>query len=142
MPWFDAELGEIAWSVSVRFERRIAEPFGRGRVWLAGDAGHLAAPIGVHSMNVGLREASDLAARIEGVLRREEGLDGLAAYGEARRREWRQLLGLDGRPSPAGTEADRWLAARAGRLMRALPASGVDLQRLLAQVGLELASSG
>jgi len=136
-PWFDAELGEIFWSVAVRFERRIAEPFGRGRVWLAGDAGHLAAPIGVHSMNVGLREAGDLAARISGVLRRGESLEILAAYGEERRREWRQLLGFDGHPTPAG--AERWVAARAERLLRAVPASGADLRQLLAQVGIELA---
>ena len=136
LPWFDAELGEISWSVAVRFERRIAEPFGRGRVWLAGDAGHLAAPIGVHSMNVGLREAGDLAERISGVLRRGKGLDLLAAYGEERRREWRQLLGLDGRPTLAG--ADRWVAARIDRILRAAPASGGELRQLLAQVGMEL----
>lgn len=139
-PWFDAELGEIAWSVAVRFERRLAEPFGRGRVWLAGDAGHLAGPLGVHSMNVGLREADELATRLAGVLRRGEALAGLDAYGAARQREWRGLLGLDGPPAAtgAGANTDRWLAARAGRLLRALPASGAELRQLLAQAGLAL----
>jgi 2-polyprenyl-6-methoxyphenol hydroxylase-like FAD-dependent oxidoreductase len=137
-PWFDAELGDIAWSVAVRFERRLAEPFGHGRVWLAGDAGHLAGPLGVHSMNVGLHEAADLAARLAGVLRRGEALAGLAAYDAERRREWRQLLVLDGKPATA-VKADRWIAARADRLLRALPASGAELRNLLAQAGLAAA---
>jgi 2-polyprenyl-6-methoxyphenol hydroxylase-like FAD-dependent oxidoreductase len=135
-PWFDAELGEIFWSLAIRFERRLADPFGRGRVWLAGDAGHLAAPIGVQSMNVGLREAGDLADRLAGVLARGEDLLVLEDYGRERRQEWRHLLALEGPPDAAG--ADRWIAARADRLMRSTPASGGELRALLAQVGLSL----
>jgi 2-polyprenyl-6-methoxyphenol hydroxylase-like FAD-dependent oxidoreductase len=136
-PWFDAELGAIAWSTAIRFERRLAEPFGRGRVWLAGDAGHLAGPIGVQSMNVGLAEADDLAGRLGAILRQGADPDLLAAYGRERREEWRRLFGLDGGAAAAKGDADGWLAARAGRLRSALPASGDDLRRLLGQAGLE-----
>ena len=46
------------------FARRLARSFGSGGVWLAGDAAHQAAPVGVHSMNSGLVEARELAARM------------------------------------------------------------------------------
>lgn len=138
-PWFDAQLGEIAWSVVVRFDRRIAEPFGQGRVWLAGDAGHLAAPIGVQSMNVGLSEADDLAGRLAAILRQGGDLELLAAYGAERRRAWRNLLGLEPRAADVHT-ADDWVGTRVERLLATVPASGDDVRRLLAQVGIELAA--
>ena len=66
--WFRGRIDQINWRIMVRFERRLAKSFGQNRVWLAGDAGHLTGPAGMHSMNVGLREALDLAAILDGVL--------------------------------------------------------------------------
>jgi 2-polyprenyl-6-methoxyphenol hydroxylase-like FAD-dependent oxidoreductase len=63
-PWFTARPTRIYWSTLGRFDRRVARSFGNGGVWLAGDAAHQAAPVGVHSMNSGLIEAHELAARI------------------------------------------------------------------------------
>ena len=51
------------------FEQRLTRSFGKGGVWLAGDAAHQAAPIGVHSMNSGLVEARELAVRIARIQR-------------------------------------------------------------------------
>lgn len=67
-PWFTGSVGEITWRIVVRFERRLAESFGRDRIWLAGDSAHLTGPAGVQSMNSGMAEASNLASIIVAAL--------------------------------------------------------------------------
>lgn len=123
-PWFTAAGAlELHWSVLVRFERGLVPSFGRDRVWLAGDAAHLAGPLAVRSMNVGLREARDLAERIARVARGEGAPDLLQAYGAERLEEWRGLLGLERR------------AGRNARRRACLPASGADLETLARSAG-------
>ena len=136
-PWFDAEIGEIVWSMTVRFEHRLAGRFGRGNAWLAGDAAHLASPIGAQSMNVGLREAYDLGRRFGQILREDEPGDLLERYEAERRREWRQLLGARGKPEPM-PGVDPWVRKHAARILPCVPASGDDLVLLLRQLKLEL----
>jgi len=136
-PWFEADLGDIRWSVGMRFERRLAERFGEGRAWLAGDAAHLASPVGVQSMNVGLREGHDLARRLIEILRRGAEPDLLASYTAERTAEWRRLLGLE-RPATAAAGAADWVRRHAERIPPTVPASGADLELLLGQIGLEL----
>src|SRR6185503_16542454 len=50
-PWCTARPTKIYWSTVGLFESRLTRSFGQGGVWLAGDAAHQAAPVGVHSMN-------------------------------------------------------------------------------------------
>lgn len=137
-PWFDAEVGEITWSVAVRFEVRLAASFGRDNVWLAGDSAHVTAPVGVQSMNVGFREAHDLAEAIDAVAHKSASRDLLEAYGRESRNEWRALLGLDG--VEAAASATDWVRERRTRIVPCIPASGGDLRRALDQIGLELTS--
>ncbi len=134
-PWFSQDSPAPGWSIEVRFERRLAASFGRGRVWLAGDAAHLTGPAGMQSMNAGLDEASDLAMRCEWILRAKRGLDLLAEYGRERAAEWRFLLGRSGRLRPA-SDASAFVASQAGRLLSCLPATGGALDALAARVGL------
>jgi 2-polyprenyl-6-methoxyphenol hydroxylase-like FAD-dependent oxidoreductase len=134
-PWFQARIDEIKWRMIVRFERRLAAAFGRERVWLAGDAGHMTGPVGMQSMNVGFREARDLVAAVSSVLRQGAPAEPLAEYHRQRTAEWRFLLGLDGGLQP-GANADPWLAARADRLLACLPASGPELSAALQRLGL------
>lgn len=68
-PWCTARPTQIYWSTLGLFESRVTRSFGKGGVWLAGDAAHQAAPVGVHSMNSGLMEARELAARMKRILR-------------------------------------------------------------------------
>ncbi|RMH22946.1 MAG: FAD-dependent monooxygenase [Acidobacteria bacterium] len=138
-PWFAARIDDVRWSVGVRFERRLAARFGHDNAWLAGDAAHLACPIGVQSMNVGLREAAELARVMAEILRQGASADLLRAYDHERRAEWRQLQGLDGGPRPLD-DAGEWVKANRRRIPPCVPASGLELRRLLLQLGLDLAS--
>lgn len=139
-PWFDAEVKEINWSLAIRFERKLAPAFGRGRVWLVGDAAHLTSPVGGQSMNVGLREARDLVDRIVDILRSGAPVDSLAEYDRGCHAEWSQLQGLGWRLAAAGDATDPWFLERGKRLLPALPASGDDLNKLAAGAGLTLIS--
>ncbi|MCB1034151.1 MAG: FAD-dependent monooxygenase [Acidobacteria bacterium] len=135
-PWFEAQLGEIRWSLGVRFERRLAESFARPPLWLVGDSAHLAGPLGMHSMNVGIAEAASLIEALAG--HREDGLElPLEHWAEERQKEWRKLLGL-GAPPAARPDAAAWAAKRASLLPGWIPASGPDLEGLLGQVGVSL----
>ncbi|HEX5052939.1 MAG TPA: NAD(P)/FAD-dependent oxidoreductase [Planctomycetota bacterium] len=136
-PWFRGNVGPIRWRMSVHFERRLAESFGRDRVWLVGDAGHLTGPVGMQSMNVGFREAADLAQALAGRLHGGTGgTHELEHYDETRRREWSSLLGVRrALRTRAGTEP--WIAAQQDRLVSCLPASGDDLVRLAGQLGFD-----
>ena len=68
------------------WERRdsVAESYGRGRVWLAGDSAHQSSPIGGAGMHTGMEEAVNLAWKLEAVLNGWGG-DRLIASYEAER---------------------------------------------------------
>jgi 2-polyprenyl-6-methoxyphenol hydroxylase-like FAD-dependent oxidoreductase len=136
-PWFEPELGDLGWSIEVRFERRLVPAFGRDRVWLAGDAAHLTGPAGMQSMNAGLDEAADLAQRIARVLRGGEGQGLLESYGRERLAAWRFLLGRQGGLRP-GAGASAFVAKNAARLLPCIPATGEDLGALAGQLALEV----
>lgn len=140
-PWFEQKIGEIRWRLVVRFERRLAGAFGGGRTWLAGDAAHMTGPAGMQSMNVGLREANDLAKIMTRLLREDPSAEPLEAYNRRRLAEWRFLLGLAGGLKPTPT-ADPWIAAHAHQLLSCLPASGDKLAALAGHLGLEADSGG
>ncbi len=133
--WFRGRIDQINWRIMVRFERRLAGSFGKDRVWLAGDAGHLTGPAGMQSMNVGLREAMDLAEILAGVLREGASTDKLQDYNRQRIAEWRGLLGLGDGLMPLD-QADPWIRQCSDRLLPCIPASGADLAALLQQIRL------
>lgn len=140
-PWFVPRPERLLWSSHVLFEHRLAESFGRGRLWLAGDAAHLTGPAGNQSMNVGLIEARELAGLLADEIWSEAVTpQTVRDYDRRARARWRRLLNLEGRLRATG-EADPWVAERLERLPPLLPACGEDLDALLGQLGLE-ASSG
>ncbi len=55
---------EHVWSSVFRIHRRLAPRLRRGRVLLAGDAGHLNSPAGGQGMNSGIQDAFDLAWKL------------------------------------------------------------------------------
>jgi 2-polyprenyl-6-methoxyphenol hydroxylase-like FAD-dependent oxidoreductase len=134
-PWFSPGSGTIRWSSGVAFVPRLADGYGKGMTWLAGDAAHMAGPVGVHSMNMGLLEAADLADRIAGVQRGQGTAGQLAEYGTRWMSAWRSLMNLDNTLSSA-QDADPWVESEAQRILPCLPATGDDLAKLLTQIGL------
>jgi 2-polyprenyl-6-methoxyphenol hydroxylase-like FAD-dependent oxidoreductase len=136
-PWFPAVSGEIHWSGRVHFDQRLAESFGRDRVWLAGDAAHLTGPVGAQSMNAGLVEADAVGRRLAGGVGGGDIASALSEYDSDRQAEWGALLDTDG-ALQARSDADRWVAEHASKILGSIPATGEDLRTLLTQVGLEL----
>jgi 2-polyprenyl-6-methoxyphenol hydroxylase-like FAD-dependent oxidoreductase len=139
-PWFAARPETLYWSTLVQFDRRVAREFARGPVFLAGDAAHMATPVGAASMNGGIEEAHDLAAGMVRVLRGKAAVDSLHQDAAARRAAWRRHLGFDGAGSgvTAAPGADEWVRRNADRIAASIPASGAALAAALAQVGLGL----
>lgn len=129
LPWYGAPSGHLMWSVAVCFERALADSFGRGRVWLAGDAAHLAFPFGVQSMNEGILEALELAARFGRVLSGAKPLASLEPYGRERLAHWRAFF--------SAAEAE---AAKEGDLMTSLletlPVRMDEAEQLLAHTAV------
>jgi 2-polyprenyl-6-methoxyphenol hydroxylase-like FAD-dependent oxidoreductase len=137
-PWFDGSNLTVEFGVELWAEPRLVESFGVSHVWLAGDAAHLGGPLVNASLNVGMREANDLAGRLTRILHDGAGDELMAAYGADRAREWRARFRVDSGPTVSGA-ASSWVAAHAGRLGAFLPATGVELRRLFQQVGLAMA---
>jgi 2-polyprenyl-6-methoxyphenol hydroxylase-like FAD-dependent oxidoreductase len=71
----------------------LAEQYGAGRVFLAGDAVHLVIPTGGLGMNTGVGDAVDLAWKLEGVLRGWGGPKLLASYEVERRQVGERNVG-------------------------------------------------
>ena len=151
-PWCTARPTQIYWSTLGLFERRLTRSFGAGGVWLAGDAAHQAGPVGVHSVNSGLVEARELAARISRIQRAGGAPSLLQEFATETNEAWQWLLGASTPPrepraagTPAGRAvralpgADPWVRQNGARILDCLPASGDDLEPLLKQIGLTAA---
>jgi 2-polyprenyl-6-methoxyphenol hydroxylase-like FAD-dependent oxidoreductase len=151
-PWCTARPTQIYWSTLAVFDWRLTRSFGKGSVWLAGDAAHHAAPVGVQSMNSGLVEARELAARIAQIQHAGGAKSLLEDFATETHEAWQWLLDVSTPPratGAAGTPARRtvralpsaapWVRATAARILTCVPASGDDLEPLLQQIGLTTA---
>jgi 2-polyprenyl-6-methoxyphenol hydroxylase-like FAD-dependent oxidoreductase len=140
-PWCTARPTQMYWSTVALFESRLARSFGKGSIWLAGDAAHQAAPVGVQSMNSGLVEARELAARMVRILRAGGTASLLEEFATETHEAWQWLLGA-GREVRALPGADPWVRQTRARILACIPASGDDLEPLLGQIGLTTAPRG
>lgn len=136
LPWFEGNVGEIFWSVAVRFEQRMTERFGAVNVGLVGDAAHLTLPIGVQSMNVGFLEAADLADRFADAKGGERSFEAEKEYDPRWRRYWRDYFRIAEtyEPIPGAPAVVRKFA---GQIPYAIPAGGQELERFLEAVGFQ-----
>lgn len=109
----------------------VADRFGEGRVFIAGDAAHLLIPNGGLGMNTGVGDAIDLGWKLTGALRGWGGPELLASYEDERRpvalrnreasraategvRSWRRLCTpIMFEPTPEGEQARQVVAAAA-----------------------------
>lgn len=133
-PWFDGTIREIEWWAGAYFEKRVAERFGGGRCWLAGDAAHQTSPVGVQSLNLGLKEAAILADAIAIGLQQGGAEEILRSYGGEHRSECCKLLKGTGLEAVPG--ASPWVANHETSILPSIPASGQELDILLEQIGL------
>ncbi len=138
-PWCTARPTQIYWSTLGLFETRVTRSFGNGGIWLAGDAAHQAGPVGVHSMNSGLVEARELAARMTRILHAGGAPTLLQEFATETHGAWQTLLDA-GREVRALPGADPWVREARARIVACIPASGDDLELLLRQIGLTTAS--
>lgn len=126
-PWFDSSDAEMHWTALVRFEDRLAERFGRGCVWLAGDSAHHGNPVGVHSLNAGLLEAHELASRLFEIVRNGANPDVLQEYSRQGLERWRLLL-EPGRLLGTERVASAWWGEKGAQAVRCVPLSGDQLR--------------
>lgn len=61
--------GAVNWFSVYRVHHRVADRFRAGRVFLAGDAGHVHSPVGGQGMNTGIGDAVNLGWKLAAVLR-------------------------------------------------------------------------
>ncbi|HSR49773.1 MAG TPA: NAD(P)/FAD-dependent oxidoreductase [Acidobacteriota bacterium] len=130
-PWFRHSVGDLLWSAVLRFERRLAGSFARGRAVLAGDAAHLALPVGVQSMNAGLAEARDLGGRLYQILRQDGDLDLLQEYARVHRQDWERILRQPQAPSGPVDHRINWVERHESEIRGCLPASGAHIDQLM-----------
>jgi 2-polyprenyl-6-methoxyphenol hydroxylase-like FAD-dependent oxidoreductase len=64
----DIVIREVTWHTTWRANTRLAERFRDGRVFLAGDAGHVHPPTGGQGMNTGIGDAYNLAWKLAATL--------------------------------------------------------------------------
>jgi 2-polyprenyl-6-methoxyphenol hydroxylase-like FAD-dependent oxidoreductase len=140
-PWYTARPTQIYWSTLATFASRLTRSFGKGGVWLAGDAAHQAAPVGVQSMNSGLVEGRELASRMSQIQRAGIPRSLLQQFATELHQEWEWLLKPE-RAVRARPGAEPWVRQNAARILACLPASGDDLEPLLEQIGLTAAPEG
>jgi 2-polyprenyl-6-methoxyphenol hydroxylase-like FAD-dependent oxidoreductase len=79
---FDFEILSV-----MRWVRRelVADRYGAGRVFIAGDSAHLMSPTGALGMNTGIQDAVDLSWKLDAVLRGWGGPELLRSYESERR---------------------------------------------------------
>jgi 4,5-epoxidase len=57
-------LRSVGWTSVFRINRRLADNYRKGRVFLAGDAAHVHSPLGGQGMNIGIGDAENLAWKL------------------------------------------------------------------------------
>ncbi|MFE5595876.1 FAD-dependent monooxygenase [Streptomyces sp. NPDC056549] len=126
-----ARLSGLRWSSVFRISHRIVDRYGRGRVFVAGDAAHIHPPTGAQGMNTGVQDACNLAWKLALVVRGEAGPELLATYDAERRPVGEEVVGRTVRHAVRGIEADpedrRTLLLREAQLLvgyRGGPLSG------------------
>lgn len=94
-PFIEQQVGltveKVNWFSVYRVHHRVAEHFRQGRVFLAGDAGHIHSPAGGQGMNTGIGDAVNLSWKLAAVLENLAGPALLDTY-ETERIAFARLL--------------------------------------------------
>jgi 2-polyprenyl-6-methoxyphenol hydroxylase-like FAD-dependent oxidoreductase len=77
-------IGDPAWASAFRIQRRQADRYRRGPVFLAGDAAHVHSPVGGQGMNTGIQDAFNLGWKLA-LAARDQAVPGLLDTYQAER---------------------------------------------------------
>ncbi len=136
-------LSDPQWLTHSRFQYGVSPGYARGRVLLAGDAGHLSLPIGGQGMNAGLHDAVEVAWRLAMTVRGEAAPVILESYGDERAREHARLSAQQARGFRWTVYRGRVTDTVLGLAAKALPNLGSLLQGTddMQQMGVEYPKS-
>ncbi|MFY9293844.1 MAG: FAD-dependent monooxygenase [Methylorubrum rhodinum] len=132
-------LSDPQWLTHSRFQYGVSPGYARGRVFLAGDAGHLSLPIGGQGMNAGLQDAVEMAWRLAMTLRGEAAPVILDSYDGERGGEHARLSAQQARGFRWTVYRDPVTDTVLGLAAKALPNLGSLLQGTddMQQMGVE-----
>jgi 2-polyprenyl-6-methoxyphenol hydroxylase-like FAD-dependent oxidoreductase len=108
----DVQIAELAWSSRVTLQRRVADRFCRGHLYLVGDAAHAYSPATGQGMNAGLQDAVNLGWKLAFAAARPGDGRLLDSYDRERRPVARQVLAM--------TDLAFWAEAAQGSVPSAL----------------------
>ncbi len=131
-----ARLTHLAWSARVRLQRRVAERFRQGRLFLVGDAAHAYSPATGQGLNAAIQDAANLGWKLAFAAGQPASAELLDSYEQERRPVARHTLAL--------THLAFWGEASAGRLASLLRDDLAPLAAPLvpAPVGRRLLAAG
>jgi 2-polyprenyl-6-methoxyphenol hydroxylase-like FAD-dependent oxidoreductase len=96
----------LRWSSVFRISHRIVDAYGRGRVFVAGDAAHIHPPTGAQGMNTGIQDAHNLAWKLALAVRGVAAAGLLDSYDAERRPVGEEVVGRTVRAAREGIGAD------------------------------------
>ena len=96
----------LRWASVFRISHRIVDSYGRGRVFVAGDAAHIHPPTGAQGMNTGIQDAVNLAWKLALAVSRRAADGLLDSYDAERRPVGEEVVGRTVRSARDGIGAD------------------------------------
>jgi 2-polyprenyl-6-methoxyphenol hydroxylase-like FAD-dependent oxidoreductase len=96
----------LRWSSVFRISHRIVDAYGRGRVFVAGDAAHIHPPTGAQGMNTGIQDAHNLAWKIALAVQGHAAPRLLDSYDAERRPVGEEVVGRTVRSARQGIGTD------------------------------------
>jgi pentachlorophenol monooxygenase len=96
----------LRWSSVFRISHRIVDAYGKGRVFVAGDAAHIHPPTGAQGMNTGIQDAHNLAWKLALALEGQAAPGLLESYDAERRPVGEEVVGRTVRSAREGIGAD------------------------------------
>jgi 2-polyprenyl-6-methoxyphenol hydroxylase-like FAD-dependent oxidoreductase len=140
-----AQITELAWSSRIRLQRRVADTFRRGRLYLAGDAAHAYSPATGQGMNAGIQDAANLGWKLAFAAAQPTDWRLLDSYNRERRAIARQVLAMTNiafwaeasqRPVPSALRSRLPLAVSLAPAGTGRTRLAAELVRMLSQLGV------
>ncbi|MCX5414383.1 FAD-dependent monooxygenase [Streptomyces sp. NBC_00059] len=96
----------LRWSSVFRISHRIVDRYGRGRVFVAGDAAHIHPPTGAQGMNTGIQDAFNLGWKLAAAVRGHAGDGLLESYSAERHPVGEEVVARTLRHARSGIGSD------------------------------------